>query len=88
MFYQIAAMMIWSSAFIAAKFAEAMLDPILLGAISAAHRCHHLAAHRHPNVSQAAQKRMETADLLIFWNYIAVLILQFKDCNTPPRPAH
>ena len=27
MFYQIAAMMIWSSAFIAAKFAETMLDP-------------------------------------------------------------
>ena len=30
MFYQILAMLIWSSAFIAAKFAETMLDPILL----------------------------------------------------------
>lgn len=78
MFYQIAAMMIWSSAFIAAKFAETMLDPILLVQFRLLIVAVILLPIGIPMFRKLPKSAWKPLIWLSFLNYIAVLILQFK----------
>ena len=78
MFYQIAAMMIWSSAFIAAKFAETMLDPILLVQFRLLIVAVILLPIGIPMFRKLPKNAWKPLIWLSFLNYIAVLILQFK----------
>ena len=78
MFYQIAAMMIWSSAFIAAKFAEAMLDPILLVQFRLLIAALILLPLGIPLFRTLPKSAIKPLIVLTFCNYIAVLLLQFK----------
>ena len=78
MFYQILAMMIWSSAFIAAKFAEAMLDPILLVQFRLLIVAIILLPIGIPMFRKLPKSAWKPLIWLSFLNYIAVLILQFK----------
>ena len=78
MLYQILALLIWSSAFIAAKFAETMLDPVLLvqfRLLIAALILLPLGISLFRTLPKSAIKPLI---VLTFCNYIAVLLLQFK----------
>lgn len=78
MIYQILAILIWSSAFVAAKYAEAMLDPILLvefRLMIAALFVLPTALKYAPRIPKDTWKPLT---LLSFASYTGVLMLQFK----------
>ena len=78
MLYQILALLIWSSAFIAAKFAETMLDPVLLVQFRLLIAALILLPLGIPLFRTLPKSAIKPLIVLTFCNYIAVLLLQFK----------
>lgn len=79
--YQILAIIIWSSSFIAAKYAYEMLPPALLvqGRLLIAALLVLPAARRY--LGKIPRDKWKPLLWLTFWNYVAVLMLQFVGLN-------
>ncbi|MDK4688173.1 DMT family transporter [Kingella negevensis] len=78
MIYQIIALIIWGSAFISAKYAQMMLDPILLVQFRLTIAAIIVAPMALRHVHRIKRPSWKPLIAMAFLNYVAVLFLQFK----------
>lgn len=78
MIYQIIALIIWGSAFISAKYAQTMLDPILLVQFRLTIAAIIVAPMALRHVHRIKRPSWKPLIAMAFLNYVAVLFLQFK----------